>query len=102
MKKIETLRYFPLTDSMAPSLAVLVIPYSSPNRLFSIFAHFGAQTPERISETGDPSLPNLRHDRTIICAESVCYGVPKNCAVFEWSPSNRDWGRKIGSKFFAF
>jgi len=58
MKKIATLRYFALADSMAPFSAVLEL-FASESPIFG-FVHSGAQTRGRISEMGDRSLPNFR------------------------------------------
>jgi len=60
-----------------------------PNRPYSIFAHFGAQTPGRISEMGTNLHQILGHDSPIICPKQVYVEVLKIALFRDGAMSNR-------------
>jgi len=80
MKKLESLSYFPLAGCTALSSVGLVL-----FRIFHIpFSHIlSPQTPVRIWETGGTNLfQTSGHGSRVLCAEQMCFGVPKRIDPF--------------------
>jgi len=74
-----------------------------PNRPFSVFAHFGAQTPGRISETGGPICTKLQEMIAQSSAQKKFASAFRKIAPF-WN-GRRAIGfgvDKNGSKFCGF
>jgi len=81
MKKIETLRYFPLAESMAPSSAILEL-FVSESPIFGFRTFWGQNSRTYFGDRGINLYQISGRDSPLICAETVCFGVTKTLRRF--------------------